>query len=96
MPADFVLLTRGVEIPCRNAIHRPAVRAPAAPFSKHEPEDSVASSIVANYPRRWKRSRGCKIRTPAGDFIVTAIPHHDGMIRLEGKNIDAVARAIGL
>jgi len=56
----------------------------------------MAGSIVADFPRRWRVPRGCKVRTPAGDFIVTASPHPDRTIRLEGKNLEKIAAALGL
>src|SRR5688572_14256027 len=96
MAADFDILTRGMEIPCAGAVYRPAVKAPHGLFSKRTSPDPVAASIVAEYPRRWRKSRGCKVRTAGGEFLATAIPHHDGMIRLEGKNIDAIAVTAGI
>ena len=91
MTKSFVLLTRGQEIECANPIYRPAIEYP--PLSGLC-KTVIPSSLIADFPRRWKLARGCKVRTPKGDFIVTAIPQPDRTIRLDGKNIDAVAGAL--
>ena len=93
MEETFNLLTRGMEIVCKNPIYRPAIKSP--PLSGHKGE-VFASSIVVEYPRRWKLPRGCKVQTPSGEFIVTATPQPDHRIRLDGKNVDAVAAALHL
>jgi hypothetical protein len=88
-----VLLSRGVEIECTSPVYRPAIE--SAPGGRENPE-VVAGSIVVELPRRWKKPRGCKVRTGAGDFSVKAVPLPDTTVRLEGKNIAAVAAALHL
>jgi hypothetical protein len=90
---SLVLLTRGTEVECPSAVYRPAIESPPMAPSNSE---VVAGSIVAQLPRRWKKERGCKVRTPAGDFVITAVPQADKTVRLEGKNIAAVAAALHL
>jgi hypothetical protein len=90
---SLTLLTRGTEIECSSAVYRPPIE--SAPGAPENPE-VVAGSIVAQLPRRRKKERGCKVRTPEGDFIITAVPQADKTVRLEGKNIAAVAAALHL
>jgi hypothetical protein len=82
-----------VEIECDSPVFRPVIE--SAPLSKEDTE-VVAGSIVVTLPRRWKKPRGCKVRTSAEDFAVKAVPQSDTSVRLEGKNIAAVAAALHL
>jgi len=88
-----ILLSRGVEIECQSPVYRPAIE--SAPGGRDNPE-VVAGSIVVELPRRWAKARGCKVRTVEGDFSVKAVPQPDTTVRLEGKNIAAVAAALHL
>lgn len=90
---SLLLVTRGTEIECRNPVYRGAIHTPALITKRRK---VAPSSIVADFPRRWKNPRKCKVRTTAGDFPVTATPHPDHSILLDGENIDEIASAIGL
>jgi hypothetical protein len=56
----------------------------------------IPGSIVVDFPRRWKRPRRCRVRTDVGDFAVTVIPQPDRRVRLDGKNVAALAAALKL
>jgi len=89
----LVLLTRGQSIECPNPVLRPAIK-PVHDAKRKRP--ITPGNIVADFPRRWKLARGCKVATPAGGFTVTATPRRGGMIRIDSKRIDEITAALGL